>query len=188
MKETKKIEITKYPWDINGYKPRTFAEITRDDNGFAVHFVSYETELSATQTMHNTDIYCDSAMELFVKFAPETDNHYINFEINPNGAMYCSNSMERENSKQIAPEVIDTLNPQTQIFPDRWEAEYYISVDFIKRFFPNYIHGRLIEGNLYKTGEKTKYPHWGCWRETGTEKPDFHRPESFDVIFTNKKI
>ena len=186
MNETKKFEITHYPWDINGYKPKTFAEITRDDKGFAVHFTSYETEISAVQTEHNTDIYCDSAVELFIKFSPETDKHYINFEINPNAAMYCSYGTERRHGKVMEPSVIDTLDLSAHIFPDRWEANYYISVDFIKKFFPDYTHGGLIMGNLYKTGEKTKYPHWGCWRETGTEKPDFHRPESFDIMFEKR--
>lgn len=183
MEQTKSFDIIHYPWDFNGYKPKTFAEVTRDDNGFRVHFVSYETELTAVQTEHNTDIYCDSAVEVFLNFVPDKGDTYINFEINPNGAMYCSVGEGRYKRTLITPEEIDTLNIKTEKFSDRWEAECYISVDFIKKIYPDYSHGGRITGNFYKTGEKAKYPHWGSWRETGTEKPDFHRPESFDTVF-----
>ena len=81
MEQTKSFDIIHYPWDFNGYKPKTFAEVTRDDNGFRVHFVSYETELTAVQTEHNTDIYCDSAVEVFLNFVPDKGDTYINFEI-----------------------------------------------------------------------------------------------------------
>lgn len=183
MRETKKFEITHFPWDFNGYKPKTTAEATRDENGFFIRFEAYETELTAVQTKHNTDIYCDSAVEVFLNFVPEEGESYINFEINPNGAMYCARGDGRHNRQLMTDEEINSLNIKTEIFADKWTAEFYVSDDFVSKFYPNYRHGGRITGNFYKTGEKAKYPHWGSWRETGTENPDFHRPESFDIVF-----
>lgn len=183
MQETKRLDITYYPWDFNGYKPVTYAEIIRDDGGFGIHFVSYETELTALRTEHNKDIFCDSTVEAFLNFSPDTSEDYMNFEVNSIGAMHCAKGGGRHNRVLTDPKIIDTLNIKTEKFSDRWEAEWYVSIEFIKEFYPDYRHGGRVTGNFYKTGEEAKYPHWGSWRETGTEKPDFHRPESFGIVF-----
>lgn len=183
MSETSRFEITDYPWDDNGYKPKTYVDVTRFKNGFEFRFVSYETELTSDRTEHNTDICSDSAVEAFINFSPDTDNEYINFELNVNGAMYCSKRLDRYSKTMIEPKDIDTLDIKTAIFDDRWEAEFTVSCEFIKKFYPKYRHGDRVIGNFYKIGEAAKYPHWGCWKETGTDKPDFHHPESFDTVF-----
>ena len=185
MHEIKKsgttFNIDNFPWDDNGYKPKTQVTIGYDEGGFNLNFVSYETDIRATETEHNMEIYKDSCMEIFMKFAPSTDKNYINIEINPNGAAYCAVSECREISEKIEPRIIDTLNIKTKVYPDRWEIKYYISKEFIQRFIPSYVHGEgnVICGNFYKCGDLMKYPHWACFNYINWEHPDFHRPEFF---------
>lgn len=183
MEEVKRFEINCYPWDENGYRPRTYVDVTRSEGGFLFRFVTYETELTAERTVHNTDICSDNAVEAFINFSPDTDPQYINFELNSNGAMYCSKRPDRFTKTMIAENDIDSLNISVNIFGDRWESEFFVSTDFIQKFYPEYRHGGRIIGNFYKIGEQAKYPHFGCWNEINADKPDFHRPECFGTVF-----
>ena len=180
-KKGTRFEIKNYLWNNNEYRPETFVTVGYDDGGYKVHFVSYETELKCVQVEHNTEIFKDSCMELFMQFAPETDENYINFEINPNGAVYCALTTNRETYQKIAPNIIDTLGVKTKIYDDRWEIDYYISKEYIQNLIPTYEHkeGIIIRGNFYKCGDKKHYPHHGCFNKIECEKPDFHRPEFF---------
>ena len=174
-------KIENFLWDNNGYEPETIITIGYDDGGYHVHCVSYETEIRRVQTEHNTEVFKDSCMEIFMQFDPKKDERYINIEVNPNGAAYSAISACREISEKIQPEIISTLNIKTQIYEDRWEIEYYIPVEYIKRVIPSYTHkkGNVIRGNFYKCGNNAKYPHHGCLNKIDWEKPDFHRPEFF---------
>ena len=49
-------------------------------------------------------------------------------------------------------------------------------------FGMNSFEGVQIRGNLYKCGDKTKTPHYLSAFTIKTEKPDFHRPEFFDIL------
>lgn len=175
-------EIKNYPWDSTGYRPKTFVTLGYDDEGYKVHFVSYETKLKREQNTHNhPDIFRDSCMELFMQFAPETDENYINFEINPNGAVYCALTTNRENYQKVAPSIIDTLDVKIKIHDDRWEIDYYISKEYIQNLVPTYKHkvGNVIRGNFYKCAEKADDVHYGCFNNIEWEEADFHRPEFF---------
>ena len=173
--------IENYPWDESGVRPVTEVTVGYDEGGYKVRFVSYETALRAVETEHNTDVYKDSCVELFAAFAPERDDRYINIEANPNGAAYCSVRRSRDDYELISPADIDTLAIRTSVFDDRWEIEYYISVEFIKKYIPAYEHreGGVIRANFYKCGDETDHVHYGCFNLIENRTPDFHRPEFF---------
>ncbi len=179
-REGTSFEIKNYPWDVSGYKPKTIITIGYDDNGFNVHGVSYETEIHASRFINNTDISADNCMELFMKFAPDTDINYINIEINPNSAVNNSVRENRENSQYVSDEMIKMLDVKATVYEDRWEIDYYIPVSYIKKLIPTYEHktGNIIKGNLYKCSEDFN-PHFGCFSNIEWEEPDFHRPEFF---------
>ena len=175
-------EISNFPWkDEYPATPKTFATLSYDDEGINAHFVSYETNLRATETQHNTFVHKDSCMEMFMQYAADTDPRYINIEMNPNGAAYSAVSFERGRSQLIAPEDIDTLNIKTEIFDDRWEIKLSIKAEYIKKYIPSYVHGSgaHLKGNLYKCGDDTDHPHFGCFNNIEVPQPDFHRPEFF---------
>lgn len=174
-------EIKNYPWDENGFRPKTVINIGYDDGGFKIHYVSCETNLRAVETEHNTAVHKDSCMEIYMQFAPKTDKKYINIEVNPNGAVYSSVSTCREISECICAEDINTLGVKTTIKSDCWEVDYYIPKEYILKYIPTYEHktGTVIKGNFYKCGDLTEKPHFGCFSNIVWKEPDFHRPEFF---------
>lgn len=66
-----------------------------------------------------------------------------------------------------------------------WTVEYSIPFVFIEKYFGklDFSPGCRLEGNFYKCGDETRYPHYGCWNPIKRTTPDFHRPEFFgDLI------
>lgn len=169
-----------FPWKEYESKPKTSVKISYDDGGYFVHFESFETNLRAVQTEHNTFVHEDSCMELFAAFASDDDN-YINIEINPNGAAHCEVGNGRAGRYYIDPCEIETLGIRTETYPNRWTIDYYIPVDFIKAHLPTYQHkkGTRLRANFYKCGDKTGHEHYGCFSPIEWPHPDFHRPEFF---------
>ncbi len=181
------LQIGNFPWKKEFPScPETHVTVSYTDEGFDLHFVSFETNLRATETAPNTMVCFDSCMEMFMQFAPDTDPRYINIEINPNGAAYSAISYDRHHSTLIDPAYITgELDIQTAVFDDRWEIRCHIPVSYIKRQIPSYAHGAgaHLRGNFYKCGELTGHSHFGCWSNIEWQQPDFHRPEFFgDLI------
>ena len=181
-KSGSKFELLYFPW-AKEYpsRPKTEATISWDESCFKVHFVSYETNLRAVEREHNAPVCNDSCMELFFQFAPETDLRYLNLEINPNRAVYAAVRYNRQNSQKLTPSDIEELTVESAVYSDRWELFITIPVDFIQKHLPTYKHGvgAILRGNLYKCGDLTDHPHYGCFANVPLEKPDFHRPEFF---------
>lgn len=177
--------IENFPWDQGGYRPRTVATLTRLPQSLKVHFVSWETPVRAVETQHNTSVYCDSCVEMFLQPDPEADPRYINFECNPNGAIYCAVNTPGKGDVKLPAEVIDTFQARTAVYDDRWEAEMTIPAQVLQQVFAGYIHeaGTRIRGNFYKCGDKTEHPHFGCWKPIDWPQPNFHLPQFFcDII------
>lgn len=180
--EKTKFKLDYVPWPKEyPIKPETFVEFSYDDGGFKLHFVSYETDLRAVNTKHNTEVCQDSCLEFFAQFNYPTDKNYINFEVNPKGVALVAYQPGRGESTYVAPEDIDTLGIIPEIFEDRWELTYYVPVSFIKKYIPSYEHkkGNVIRANFYKCGDKTNHMHYVAFNNVGTPEPDFHRPEYF---------
>lgn len=181
----KTYSVTHYPWDTNGYKPRTEVTLRLEESALQVHFVSWETQLRAVEKAHNAPVYRDSCMEMFLQPDPEGDSRYINFEVNPNGAVYCAVNTPEGESRTLPTETIDSFRPVARIGEDRWEVWLTIPAAVLQEVFPGYVHGEdtRIRGNFYKCGDLTAYPHFGCWQPISWPEPDFHRPEFFcDII------
>lgn len=176
--------IENFPWDRGGYKPRTMVTLTRLSQVLKVHFVSWESPVRAVETLHNTNVYCDSCVEMFAQFDPEADSRYMNFEINPNGAVYCAVNTPGGGSVTLPTQVIDTFQTQAAVYDDRWEVQMYIPAAVIQEVFHGYAHqqGTRIRGNFYKCGDKTEHPHFGCWKRIDWHEPNFHLPDFFGEI------
>ncbi len=178
-------KIDNFPWDKTGFRPETSVEMSYDDTGFELCFSTDEKEIRAFRTHNNTDVHLDSCMEAFIQFLPDKDNSYINFEINPNGAMKCARGENRYDRIEYSDSVIDSFKIKTQVDTNGWKAWFKIPVEFIKKEYPEYVHGKnsRIRANFYKCGDNTKTPHWGCWNSIVCSQPDFHRPEFFcDIV------
>lgn len=177
--------LSHFPW-IKDYPgaPKTEVTVSWTEDALCFHFCSYEQNLRAVQTEHNSPVCQDSCVEIFMQYAPETDPRYINIEINPNCAVYAALRYDRARSTMIPPEEIQRLDVRVQAHKDRWEVDCRIPADWIRRWIPTYRHeaGAILRGNLYKCGDLTDHPHYGAFADIPLPSPDFHRPEYFTAF------
>ena len=173
--------IENFPWDKSGYRPRTLFKMYHDIKGFHLFFKSYETKIRAVNTQLNSRICEDSCMEFFFNPNPEKDDRYMNFEMNPNGTFLLGFGSERNGRIKIDDINIVEMEIKAVVNDEFWSLEYIIPINFITKYYGSidFISGHIMKGNIYKCGDKTDIPHYGCWNMINWEKPDFHRPEFF---------
>lgn len=191
--------IDQYPFGC-GYHPKVeFSIWLQEGIGFHLEMTCFETEPRAVYGKNNDPVYKDSCMEFFGNFFPsDPDTGYLNFEINPKGAMlvqYGLNKYERET-------VTDNLSPQqmptVSVAENHWTINLLIPLDFIEKIYgkSNFEVGQVIRANAYKCGDETAIKHYGSWNPIVSERPNFHKPECFgemiiggqDKIETNRDI
>ena len=173
-----------YPWDENGYKPEVDFTLGVNDKGFTMHIVTKESNPRREETRQLNYVHFDSCVEWFVNFMPEKCDRYFNFEMNANGVVYVAFRKDRYDFKLLDLEDVEALGIKAVINDDSWELFYTVPFTMIEKYIPGYEfkEGMTIRANFYKCGEKTEFSHFGLWKETHTEKPDFHRPECFGEI------
>jgi len=183
-----KAEIDCYPWDINGYRPKTEARVVYSEKGFHVFLISYEKEILATRVNMNDPVCRDSCMEFFFSPDPDNDGRYFNFELNPIGTLLLGICKNRFDSKavDVSPEIFRIKTSVTKeklksFSGPSWNVQFFIPFEFIESFYGKleFGPGMKMKGNFYNCGDETRFPHFGCWNPISTEKPDFHRPEFF---------
>ena len=134
----------------------------------------------------STDSVCnDSCMELF--FAPvEGDRRYINFETNPNGALYVAIGEGRyDRIRLLALGPKEVFEIQTERTEKGWTAQYRIPVSFLRTLFygfSGFKRGMVIMANAYKCGDETVIPHYLAWNPVKCSVPDFHRSCDFGKL------
>ncbi|NMA83990.1 MAG: hypothetical protein GX962_09025 [Epulopiscium sp.] len=183
-----------FPWDTNGYMPKTIAQLAYTDQGLHVRLESYEKSIAAKYHDLNDPVHKDSCMEFFFNPNPSKDNRYLNFEINAIGTLHLGIGGERSTRRhmnevdpktfKIQPSV--TVNTLEGYKGPSWVLQYFIPFSWLEEYYGpvSFQSGHKMMGNFYKCGDDTAFPHYGCWNLIETEKPDFHRPEYFgELIF-----
>ena len=125
----------------------------------------------------------DSCLEFFLQPTDRVD--YLNFEINPNRAIYMGFGPNLpENIRQIVPEVQDLLNIQTAFTETGWYVTYQVPFAFLRRFFPDFnpTKGTKVRANFYKCGDETVKMHFLAWNPITQEEPAFHVPSDFGQL------
>lgn len=184
-----KAEIDCYPWDRNGYMPKTEARVVYTEKGFHILMTSYESKILGTWENFNDPVCRDSCMEFFFMPDPANDKRYLNFEMNPLGTLYLGLGKDRFDRSKIADVDLEMFNIGHSVTKESikdfsgpsWSVRYFIPFSFIERFFGNldFKPGKVMFGNFYKCAEDTDLPHFGSWNFVRNETPDFHRPECF---------
>jgi hypothetical protein len=186
------IKISHFPWDDNHYRPKTEVKMFYTESHFHVQFKAYEPEIKVSYLKMNDPVYRDSCVEIFLNPNPGRDSRYINFEINPVGSMLVGIGTNREDRTRITSNAFKqckvraslTREPLFFYSGESWLVELTIPFSFLEEYYGKLrlIEGREMEGNFYKCGDDTKYPHYGCWNSITCKSPDFHRPECFGKI------
>jgi hypothetical protein len=165
--------------------PTVLAETSVNNDFFEVSFTVEEPlDCFRAEVMEDSGrSWEDSCVEVFLQ-NPTNPAEYFNFEVTSRGFLLAARGTGRENrtllettdlsrvvrEKQLASVVGDFIS---------WGMKLSIPASL---FGMNSFEGVQIRGNLYKCGDKTKTPHYLSAFTIETEKPDFHRPEFFDIL------
>lgn len=184
------IETT--PWDENGYRPKSEARAFYTEKAFHVQLKSFEKEIKAVYRNMNDDVYKDSCLEFFLNPNPEGDTGYMNFEINPVGALLLGLGRERNGRKLLNVDFRGIFDIKTSVNEENlknytgpfWSVEFTIPYEFIRGIYGplEFESGWKMKGNFYKCGDETVYPHYLCWNNILRSDPDFHVPEYFGTL------
>lgn len=187
------IWVDNFPWDKVGYTPNTEVKLYYTDEYIKIRFTSEEKKVKVEYSKLNQPVFKDSCVEFFFKPAPEKDNRYFNFEMNAAGTLLLQldeDTRERELLNDIDLSIFEINTDVTSENKDQydnfkpWNVEYKIPFSFIKKYFDDFeiTSGHIIKGNLYKCGDDTEIPHFGCWNKIEYHKPSFHQPAFFTEL------
>lgn len=187
------IYVDIFPWDENGYMPKTEARAFYTPTHIHIQFKAYEKEVEAIYTEMNDPVYMDSCVEFFINPMPSEDDRYLNFETNCLGTLNLGLGADRYDREAIDKSYLPMFNIKSSVSSETidkyegefWTLEYTIPLEFLNKFYDGveFKPGMRMKGNFYKCGDETEYPHYGCWNKVIAKEADFHRPECFgDLI------
>ena len=179
------LEIEIYKWANTAYHPKVEIDLCHNNERLKLKIIAYENEVTIKEYADNGRIWCDSCVEFFMK--PYTDDaRYINFEINPIGAMIMSIGEGRESRKPLVFEYKESLNMITHQNANNWTAQFEIPFTMLSQIFENKKilgSGDTIKGNFYKCGDETPSQHFGMWNEIEGSVVSFHLPDYFGELY-----
>jgi len=139
----------------------------------------------------NGPVHRDSCVEFF--FSPHSDGFYYNLEFSCTGVPHVSYGSGRGDRFDIDPVILRSIETRASLGPGplekrngdfSWELTLGIPVEIFIHDNIDSFNGLRARGNFYKCGDDTPEPHYLSWNPVRTEKPDFHRYESFgELIF-----
>ena len=195
LSEPQRLDCLNWPVDWP-YKPSVEFRIGYDDSGIRLDYTVDEQSIRALQGTPGGEVYEDSCVEFF--FKPSADDpHYYNFEWNAIGNMYLAWRTGRKDPEPAPAEVIRSVQALSTCgsvpFAERpaeepWSLRVFIPLEALwhselplKDGKPS-LRGLRASGNFYKCGDGLTVPHFVTWAPIATEKPDYHRPEFFDLL------
>lgn len=160
------------------------AQIAYDETALYLHQQAVEQNIRAELYDLLAHVCEDSCMEFFFSPCP-ADGRYLNFEINPNGALHLGFGHGRHDSMRLLPKrAEERFGIRTSRTPEGWEIFYRIPLEFLQVLYPELkLHsGVKMRANCYKCGDCTVQPHYLAWNPPVSEAPDFHRPQDFGTL------
>jgi hypothetical protein len=178
----------------NELEYKTDVALFVDDTHLKVKFECFNSQFveQNTYSEHNTPLYNQEVFEVFISEGKENPNTYLEFEINPNNAIWTGmiNNPDLEGNKISAKMISE---PESGIIhsatkdKNSWKGEFAIPLSLIGEGSDVY---RL---NFYRiVAIKSQEPNWVCntnnckflgWQPTLSGKnPAFHKPKKFGVL------
>ena len=146
---------------------------------WVVKLTACEAEPLATYVQAEDPVYKDSALEVFLNFAPETDN-YLNLEVNANGALLCQfgkkGDREPASNRCAWKASVDACRAD-----DKWSVLLRVPFRLIRECFGEVClqKGMQIRFNLYKICETEGNKHFISYTFIPVPESDFHLPQYF---------
>ena len=189
----------RFPWWRAGVKEQTEAKLLWDHRYLYVSFRCQDAHIWGIHTTHDSPVYNDDCVEVFLAPHPQQPGNYFNIEMNVRGAWldqhHPRGPRKREkrewNAKgvKIGITIDGTLNNDADT--DRqWILEAAIPLaNFagVARHIPPR-PGDVWRLNLNRLGGRTN-PQYSQWSPSRTPKPQFHAPADFGrVVFSGQPV
>ena len=164
--------------------PAVTAEFSRTPHAFIVKF-NVEEPIDcyrANVQQDNGRSWEDSCVEIFLK-NPANPDEYFNFETTSRGFVLAARGNGRNNRQTLPLDMIDKIR-RTSSTPSIMDDSicWSMTIEIPAEIFGIKEFEAPLSGNLYKCGDLAKTPHYLSAFPIETEKPDFHRPEFFQVL------
>ena len=124
----------------------------------------------------------DSCVEIFLQ-NPANPAEYFNFETTSRGFILAARGTDRENRQTLPLDAIAKIKRSGTAPSIQDDSVYWtMAVEIPAEIFGMKAIEAPLRGNLYKCADKANTPHYLSAFPIETEKPDFHRPEFFEVL------
>ena len=124
----------------------------------------------------------DSCVEIFLQ-NPANPAEYFTFETTSRGFVLAARGTGRENRQTLPLDAIAKIKRSGTAPSIQDDSVYWtMAVEIPAEIFGMKAIEAPLRGNLYKCADKANTPHYLSAFPIKTEKPDFHRPEFFEVL------
>jgi hypothetical protein len=173
--------IDYYPWDRCGYCPQAQGKLLISQEALHVQLTAWEEQRRCEVKQYNGPVCEDSCLEFFFMPDPGHDKKYLSFEWNPLGYLFLSLGKDKCGREMIDIGDFKSFFHVKILSDDEiWGVEFAIPNSCIKTIFSLVnMDVTKMKGNFFKCGNKTKYPHYGCWNNIKNKIPDFHLSDFF---------
>jgi hypothetical protein len=178
------------------YKPITEFVLAHDNENIIVKYWVQEATMKASYDSDFSQIWKDSAVELFIS-SDDIPDMYYNFEFNCIGSCLAGRGPHVKDRENISSEHMKSIRRWSSL-PRQTFEEKKADIADAKSWFkwellvviPHSVFGVIkpslssvsIKGNLQKCGDDLSKPHWLSYFPIKTEVPAFHRPDCFGVL------
>jgi hypothetical protein len=174
------------PWPGKGVKPKVEFNIAYGDDDVYLKFLVNERHYRAVHKNANDPVYEDSCVEFFIGFGDE--EAYYNFEFNAGGTALVGWGKNRQRELLDITLIKDIrryalVSVADQPLPFSWELLIAIPFGVFSKNRITTLKNLTCRANFYKCGDKLPEPHFLCWNNIVTDKPNFHLPQYFGKIF-----
>jgi len=160
------------------------AELSCTPKTFTVKFTVEEPVdcYRAAVQQDNGRSWEDSCVEIFLQ-NPANPAEYFNFETTSRGFVLAARGTGRENRQTLPLDEIAKIR-RTSTAPNIMDNSicWSMTIEIPAEIFGIKKIEAQLRGNLYKCADKANTPHYLSAFPIETEKPDFHRPEFFQVL------
>lgn len=171
---------------VQGPEARAFLSYTEDE--LQISMRAYEEEPLTRFSRHNDPVYKDSCLEFFLQPAPESDERYLNLEMNSAGTILTGLGAGRLDRVYLTADEVPPLHIRAETNQldsatgkRYWSVSLRLPMPWLTELFPGFrpAPGTVMRGNFYKCGDETVQPHYGSWSLVRSDAPDFHRSADF---------
>jgi len=175
--KTMEIAINNYLWGSKPEDVKANAKITLDGSHVTLEYDVIEKELRRMISEDDGNVWTDSCVEFFCG----DGENYCNFEFSASGCMLAGFGSERKNRKRFSKEELKKVKREVTILENNnhqshWTLKAELDLDDFG------LTKRPLYFNMYKCGDDLKVPHFLSAFNIDLEKPDFHRPEFFQLL------